>query len=107
MTPDATLAAARPFLVTAFGPDDDFLALTEQIARARRFTCSSYKDRCLRRRIAVRMRARGVHSYRAYARLLDVEPLEYDALIDALTINVTKLFRNWDVWDAMARLVVP
>ena len=34
----------------------------------RGFGCASYKEKCLRRRIAVRMRARGVHTYGDYAR---------------------------------------
>ena len=84
-----------------------FRALTAKIAREREFSCGSYKDKCLRRRIAVRMRAKGVHTFADYARVLDAEPGEYGPLIDALTINVTKLFRNWETYDALARLVVP
>ena len=85
----------------------DFVQLTRKITSDRGFFCASYKEKCLRRRIAVRMRARGVHTYDDYARLLDVDTAEYDRLLDALTINVTKLFRNWEAWDALARRVVP
>jgi chemotaxis methyl-accepting protein methylase len=53
------------------------------------------------------MRARGVHTYADYARVLDTDPAEYDRLVDALTINVTKLFRNWDVYASMLKSVVP
>jgi chemotaxis methyl-accepting protein methylase len=84
-----------------------FRLLTEKIARERGFGCASYKEKCLRRRIAVRMRARGVHSYADYARLLDGDAPEFDKLIDALTINVTKLFRNREAWDAIAARVLP
>jgi chemotaxis methyl-accepting protein methylase len=87
--------------------DTGFAALTAKIARDRGFGCASYKDKCLRRRIAVRMRARGVHTYRDYARVLDNDDAEYDKLLDALTINVTKLFRNWETYDAIATKVVP
>ena len=73
-----------------------FADLTAKISRDRGFGCASYKDKCLRRRIAVRMRARGVHTYADYARVLDSDHAEYDKLLDALTINVTKLFRNWE-----------
>src|SRR5581483_7053711 len=85
----------------------DFDALTRKISRERGFGCASYKEKCLRRRIAVRMRARGVHSYADYARILDTDDAEYDRLLDALTINVTKLFRNWDAYASMAANVVP
>ena len=87
--------------------DRDFMELTRKISRERGFGCASYKEKCLRRRIAVRMRARGVHTYADYARLLDGDATEYDRLLDALTINVTKLFRNWPVYEALAERVIP
>ena len=85
----------------------DFSALTRKISRERGFGCASYKEKCLRRRVAVRMRARGVHTYRDYARVLDSDSTEYDRLLEALTINVTKLFRNWEAYASMATKVVP
>ena len=88
-------------------PAGDFLALTRKISLDRGFGCTSYKHRCLRGRIAVRMRARGVHTYEDYAHVLDADAVEYDRLLDALTINVTKLFRNWDVYASIADNVVP
>ncbi len=91
-------------------PADDaesFMALTEKISRERGFGTASYKDGCLRRRIAVRMRANRVDDYTAYSHLLDRDPLEFDRLLDALTINVTKLFRNNDAWEAVVATVLP
>jgi chemotaxis methyl-accepting protein methylase len=85
----------------------DFAGLTDKIATERGFKCASYKEKCLRRRIAVRMRARDVHTFDDYARILDRDPAEYDRLLDALTINVTKLFRNWDVYAALSAKVIP
>lgn len=78
-----------------------FEALTEKISRERGISCGSYKDRCLKRRIAVRMRARGVHTYQDYGILLDRDAHEYQELLDALTINVTKFFRNAETWNAL------
>jgi chemotaxis protein methyltransferase CheR len=94
-------------MMTTEVDDAGFAALTAKIARERAFGCSSYKEKCLRRRIAVRMRARGVHVFSDYAALLDRDAVEYERLIDTLTINVTKLFRNWSTFDAIARVVVP
>lgn len=89
-------------------PDDpSFRALTSKISLERGFGCASYKERCLRRRIAVRMRARGVHTFDDYARLLDGDPQEWERLLDALTINVTKLFRNWETYRQLQDVVVP
>ena len=84
-----------------------FRALTTKIAAERGFGCANYKDGCLRRRIAVRLRARGVPDFASYVALLDRDPAEYDILLDTLTINVTKLYRDADVWQAIAQRVIP
>jgi chemotaxis methyl-accepting protein methylase len=87
--------------------EGEFQLLLSKIAAERQFHCQHYKEKCLRRRIGVRLRARGLHSYTDYARLLDGDAKEYEKLLDTLTINVTKLFRNWETWEAIARDVVP
>ena len=91
------------------GVDDPegFARLLDRVARDRGMECGRYKERCLHRRVAVRMRARGAHTYDAYLRVLDTDAEELDRLVDALTINVTKLFRNWDAWTALAEHAVP
>jgi chemotaxis methyl-accepting protein methylase len=93
--------------MVASAHDDGFAELTARIAAETGFACASYKERCLRRRLAVRMRARGVHTYADYARVLDGDAHEWERLLDALTINVTKLFRDRDAFAALAREVVP
>jgi len=88
--------------VEGAGADErGFQALTDKVTRERGISCESYKEKCLKRRIAVRMRARGVHTYADYAMLLDRDAREYQELLDALTINVTKFFRNPETWDAL------
>jgi chemotaxis methyl-accepting protein methylase len=49
------------------------------------------------------MRACGVHSYADYHALLDRTPGEYERLRDALTINVTRFFRNPETWSLVRR----
>lgn len=93
--------------MTAVHDEAGFAKLTQKIAADRGFGCANYKDGCLRRRIAVRMRARGVASYDAYRALLDRDPVEYDALVDALTINVTNLYRDAGAWEMVASQVIP
>jgi chemotaxis protein methyltransferase CheR len=87
--------------------DEELHQLKHKIQRERGFNSPFYKDRCLRRRIAVRMRACGVLSYGDYARLLDRNAEEYERLITALTINVTKFFRNVDTWRVVESQVIP
>ena len=87
--------------------DDGFRELVSQIEIRTNFQGKFYKEKCLRRRVAVRMRARGLGSIADYAALLESDPAEYDLLLDALTINVSKFFRNWEIWRAIDELVVP
>ncbi|HET7275671.1 MAG TPA: protein-glutamate O-methyltransferase CheR [Longimicrobiaceae bacterium] len=87
--------------------DDQLDALKEKIQRERGFNCVHYKDKCLRRRIAVRMRARGQNTYGGYSALLDQDATEYEMLLDALTINVTKFFRNADTWKTISETLLP
>jgi chemotaxis protein methyltransferase CheR len=93
--------------VTSERDDQAFKALTDKISRARAVRCDAYKEKCLRRRIGVRMRARGVHTFEDYGRLLDEDAHEYDRLLDALTINVTKFYRNAETWDRLVQAFLP
>jgi chemotaxis methyl-accepting protein methylase len=78
-----------------------FAALTRKISREAGLTLDAYKDKCLRRRIAVRMRACGVQTYSEYQALLDRVPAEYERLKDAITINVTRFYRNAETWNLL------
>ena len=85
----------------------DLDALAGRIQARAGLDLGVYKDKCLRRRIAVRMRACNVHTLDAYVALLDRDPAEFDRLLDALTINVTTFFRNPETWRALASRVLP
>lgn len=87
--------------------DPALAALAAKIAQERGFSCEAYKESVLRRRIAVRMRACGVADYVQYAAVLDSDRDEYERLLDALTINVSKFFRNRETWEAIDRDVLP
>ena len=84
-----------------------YAALARKISRGSGLALQAYKDKCIRRRIAVRMRACGVHSYADYHALLDRSPGEYERLRDALTINVTRFFRNAETWSVVRRSLLP
>lgn len=53
------------------------------------------------------MRARGVSAFTDYAGILDTDEMEYDRLIDTLTINVSKFFRNPETFACIATKVLP
>ncbi len=87
--------------------DAAFAELSRRIARNAGLRLEAYKDKCVRRRIAVRMRACGVHTYADYQALLERTPREYERLRDALTINVTRFFRNAETWGVLRRDLLP
>lgn len=93
--------------MTLVATDPGFEALLERIERDRGFACGAYKHSCVQRRIRTRMRVRDAASYEAYLALIDRDPREMDRLVDALTINVSRFFRNRAVWDSIAAAVVP
>ncbi len=85
----------------------EFEVLKQSIQARAGLFCDGYKSKCLRRRLAVRMRARGVHRYADYTEVLRSDPSEYDRLVDTLMINVSKFFRNPEVWDVLREHVIP
>jgi chemotaxis protein methyltransferase CheR len=84
-----------------------FEALTVEISRSTGLSLDSYKEKCLRRRIAVRMRACGAHTYAEYQAVLARTPAEYEHLKDTLTINVTRFFRNAETWQRLSADYLP
>ena len=53
------------------------------------------------------MRAKGANTHSEYAGILDTDPIEYDRLIETLTINVSKFFRNPETFACIATKVLP
>ncbi len=87
--------------------DPELLFLADRILEDTGFDIRQYKERPLKRRLAVRMRSCRVADYREYAQRLREDPGEYSKLFDALTINVTKFYRNPEVYRAVAERVLP
>jgi chemotaxis methyl-accepting protein methylase len=85
----------------------EFRGLKRMIQAHAGLCCDGYKERVLRRRIAVRMRAKNVQTFGAYAALLKRDPSEYQRLVDTVTINVSKFFRNASTWVLLRDLVIP
>ncbi len=82
-------------------------AIIDKVLHQRGIDLRSYKINFLKRRIDVRMKARGLSSYTQYLALLNEDPNEYAALFEALSINVTEFFRDRDVFQAFERYVIP
>lgn len=105
----ATLRSELPLAYGPLQPADaqELNRLKQTIQQTVGLDIESYKEPCLRRRIAVRMRARGVHRYSDYAAVLSSDPAERHQLLDAVTINVSKFYRNPEVWRLIEQKIVP
>jgi chemotaxis protein methyltransferase CheR len=66
-----------------------------------------YKDPYIGRRIQVRMRATQVATIEGYLDFAENNPIEYKKLVSALTINVTRFFRNEETFGKIRELVIP
>jgi chemotaxis methyl-accepting protein methylase len=86
---------------------DSVQALLEQIRHERGIDLGSYKLSFLQRRLAMRLRARGCPDYTAYRQLLRHDPAEYGPLLDALTINLTRFFRDATAFQAIEEKLLP
>lgn len=79
----------------------DFEGVLRQIDDSVPFEPGYYNESYLDRRITARMRRRDTDTHREYERLLREEAAEREALMDALTINVTGFFRNPEMWSVL------
>src|SRR5690554_2190903 len=81
-------------------------ALKKQVEEDSGLRCDGYKEKCLRRRIAVRMRARGVHRYADYAALLRSDPAEVRRVAGTIGDQGSKFFRKPEGGQALRERVV-
>ncbi|MBU1087800.1 MAG: late competence development ComFB family protein [Candidatus Omnitrophica bacterium] len=81
--------------------------LMKQIKDDRGVDFSHYRDRVLKRRIALRMRAKNVQTYSEYLQVLIHNSEEYEELFNVLTINVSAFFRDKPIWDKLKQDVFP
>jgi len=88
----------------ARGDLDKFM---ERVLRDRGFDLTQYRRAYVERRLAARLRNLELHTYRAYADLLDADPTEHARMLDTLTINVTDFFRDAAVWSILRNRVIP
>jgi chemotaxis protein methyltransferase CheR len=84
-----------------------FEALKELFVREKGFDLEAYKERCILRRIYLKVRARGHSDLGAYYRVLSRHPEELEQLFQYLTINVTEFFRNPSAFQYLERTIFP
>ncbi len=68
---------------------------------------SNYRLSCLQRRVALRMSILKLATLDDYMAYLAGDPREIEQLLDTVTIHVTEFFRDAEVFDAVAKNVLP
>jgi chemotaxis protein methyltransferase CheR len=84
------------------GSFDDLLAYVESSLS---FATSSYNRAYLDRRVSARMRRRRIDDYDEYRSVLRDDDEEREALLNALSVNVTSFFRNPEVWEGLREVL--
>lgn len=88
-------------------PPDAFEAIRRIVKERRGFSIDGYKDKCIKRRIAIRVRATHSRSAEEYGALLAGDEGEIDRLLKVLTIHVSQFFRNLPTFDKLRQEVFP
>lgn len=87
--------------------DDDFALLRELLLERSGIDLAMYKDRCIKRRIATRIRSCGFSAAAPYLQRLRDDDRELGALLAALSIHVSQFFRNPTTFAALRERFLP
>lgn len=87
--------------------DDALTEISSILEMKRNFNMSVYKDKCMKRRVAIRMRSCRCLDAAAYCHLLRQSEQELDLLKKTLTIHVSQFFRNPSMFDKLQTVVLP
>ncbi|MBZ0156757.1 MAG: protein-glutamate O-methyltransferase CheR [Alphaproteobacteria bacterium] len=86
---------------------DPLQEILEHARKTRGVDFSSYRTGTIRRRLETRLYATGMTDYPSYYEYLRGEPGEMNALIEALTIKVSRFFRDPLVFEVLRETVFP
>lgn len=81
--------------------------IREILKTSRKFDIGSYKDKYIRRRIAIRARATRCRTIDEYCALLCRNEGELDLLVKGLTIHVSQFFRNRSAFEKIRDEILP
>lgn len=106
MKPDSYQPAEGPFVGQDL-TDEAFMQIRDVLLGQVGIDIGMYKDQCIRRRIASRVRACGLARGSSYVERLRRDPDEAAALVEALAIHVSQFFRNPVVFARLEAEVLP
>lgn len=106
MTFERSTQTTGPFVGSDFH-DTEFVQIRQLLLERRGFDLGMYKDQCIRRRIASRVRVCGLHRAEDYIALLERNEAEVDALLSAVSIHVSQFFRNPHIFALLEKDILP
>lgn len=87
--------------------DAELMAITKLLRERCQFDLGQYKDRCIRRRIAKRLRVCQVDDFASYLERLEMDRDELATLLATISIHVSQFFRNPDTYRILEQKVLP
>jgi chemotaxis protein methyltransferase CheR len=81
--------------------------VVEILREEQNFHLEGYKDLCIRRRLAARIRASAVQEPQDYIDLLAEDSREQELLLAALSVHVSQFFRNPSVFQMLDKVILP
>ncbi len=87
--------------------DDEFSSIKKLLRDRRQFDLGQYKDRCIRRRIAKRLRSCQVADFDSYLKRLVMDRDELDTLLATISIHVSQFFRNPGTFRILEQKILP
>jgi len=103
----AAFPADNTIPVPAEITDGELAEIGTILSMWRGINMSAYKDKCMKRRVAIRMRSTRCSDAAGYCNLLRQSPQELDLLQKTLTIHVSQFFRNPSMFDKLRADVLP
>jgi chemotaxis protein methyltransferase CheR len=103
----AGILTGQPLIDLLEISDDALAEITLILEMRRNFSMSIYKDKCMKRRVAIRMRSCRCLDAASYCNLLRQSEQELDLLKKTLTIHVSQFFRNPSLFEKLQREVFP
>ncbi|UCG01774.1 MAG: methyltransferase domain-containing protein [Candidatus Heimdallarchaeota archaeon] len=87
--------------------DQEYLSSIYTFLSKNNINYEAYKEKYFLRRVHSRMMKVDAHTYHEYLNLLETDPRESNLLIDNLSINVTRFFRDKDLWSKLEHTILP
>ncbi len=102
-----TAIGSTAFPAAAEIGDKEFAEIAAILAEKRQFSLNAYKSSCMKRRIAIRLRATRCQDIQEYCSILRQNEQEQELLQKTLTIHVSQFFRNPSLFETLRDKIIP